>query len=88
MSLSPPHSPINLYCSEVADDEVDLSYNIPFPYLDPSHDDDDDDDESFIVGLFDSELDGVMHLSERLPVLPDSVGARRDVVNWMLKVLL
>ena len=77
MSLSPAHSPVNLYCSEVAD----LSDSIPFPYLDSS-----DDDECFILRLFDSELDGMLG-SERLPVLPEGVKARRDVVNWMLKVL-
>ncbi|RVW57381.1 Cyclin-D4-1 [Vitis vinifera] len=80
MSLSPAYSAVNLYCSEVADEVVDLSDRIPFPNLDSST-----DDESFILGLFDSELDQML-CSERLPVLPEGVRARQDAVNWMLKV--
>ncbi|KAJ9670461.1 hypothetical protein PVL29_026786 [Vitis rotundifolia] len=80
MSLSPAHSAVNLYCSEIADEVVDLSDRIPFPNLDSST-----DDESFILGLFDSELDQMLG-SERLPVLPEGVRARQDAVNWMLKV--
>eukprot|EP00261_Vitis_vinifera_P032663 XP_019073906.1 PREDICTED: cyclin-D4-1 isoform X3 [Vitis vinifera] len=79
MSLSPAYSAVNLYCSEVADEVVDLSDRIPFPNLDSST-----DDESFILGLFDSELDQML-CSERLPVLPEGVRARQDAVNWMLK---
>ncbi|XP_059594620.1 cyclin-D4-1 isoform X1 [Vitis vinifera] len=81
MSLSPAYSAVNLYCSEVADEVVDLSDRIPFPNLDSST-----DDESFILGLFDSELDQML-CSERLPVLPEGVRARQDAVNWMLKVV-
>ena len=81
MSLSPAYSAVNLYCSEVADEVVDLSDRIPFPNLDSST-----DDESFILGFFNSKLDQMLG-SEQLPVLPEGVRARQDAVNWMLKVV-
>ena len=42
-------------------------------------------DESFILGLFYSELDQILG-SEWLLILLEGVQARQDAVNWMLKV--
>ncbi|XP_020537276.1 cyclin-D2-1 [Jatropha curcas] len=79
-------SPVNLYCNEavneVASLQVDsnqvqtLSSNLSV------------DDESYIDSIFLSEVHQMpqTHLVTRLIELPDIISARRDVVNWMLKI--
>jgi hypothetical protein len=85
-TLSSDHStsPSLLYCSEVAADVVrqDL-YEHSHTTLDCLS-----DDESSIVSVFDSETDQMLEIESihRLRGNPGIVGARKDAVNWMLKV--
>ncbi|XP_062154010.1 cyclin-D1-1-like [Alnus glutinosa] len=85
-TLSSDHSasPNLLYCSEVAADVVrqDL-YEHSHTTLDCLS-----DDENSIVSVFDSETDQMLEIESihRLRGNPGIVGARKDAVNWMLKV--
>ncbi|KAE7999739.1 hypothetical protein FH972_004142 [Carpinus fangiana] len=79
----------SLYCSEVADDVVSSNahvcedheyFHTTLDWL--------PDDESSIVTVFDSENDQMLEIESihRLRGNPGVVGARKDAVNWMLKV--
>ena len=79
----------SLYCSEVADDVVSSNahvcedheyFHTTLDWL--------PDDESSIVVVFDSENDQMLEIESihRLRGNPGVVGARKDAVNWMLKV--
>ena len=79
-------SPI-LYCNEVATDVVssnadicDHDFHATLDFL--------SDYESSIISVFDSEMDQMLELESihRLRGNPGIVSARKDAVNWMLKV--
>ncbi|GMY11925.1 cyclin-D1-1-like isoform X2 [Fagus crenata] len=82
MSMSPI-----LYCNEVATDVVssnadicDHDFHATLDFL--------SDYESSIISVFDSEMDQMLELESihRLRGNPGIVSARKDAVNWMLKV--
>ncbi|KAG2724115.1 hypothetical protein I3843_01G003000 [Carya illinoinensis] len=89
MFMSSAYSTPNLYCNEVADEvmspNADLicDRDVEHATLDfLSYDD------SFIISLFDSEIDQMRELESLPHVRGDSglISARKDAVNWVLKV--
>ncbi|EEF37116.1 cyclin d, putative [Ricinus communis] len=78
---------INLYCNETAIEVVSLEADIG-EVVETHSSNILADDESYTDSIFDSELDQMLEpkLVKRLLELPDIVTARRDAVNWILKV--
>lgn len=74
-----------LYCSEVL--AADHSHDEYFHATDL---DCLSEDETSIVSVFDSETDQMLEIDSlhRLRANPGIVAARKDAVNWMLKVIL
>ncbi|KAK4584902.1 hypothetical protein RGQ29_022535 [Quercus rubra] len=87
MPMSSDYSTPNLYCNEVSDDVVssnaetcDQDFHATLDFL--------SDEESSITSVFDSEIDQMLELEllHRLRGNPSIISARKDAVNWMLKV--
>jgi len=89
MPMSSDYSTPNLYCNEVSDDVVssnaetcDQNFHATLDFL--------SDEESSITSVFDSEIDQMLELEllHRLRGNPSIISARKDAVNWMLKVII
>lgn len=74
-----------LYCSEVLAADHDHDEYFHATDLDCLS-----EDETSIVSVFDSETDQMLEIDSlhRLRANPGIVAARKDAVNWMLKVIL
>ncbi|KAF5463626.1 hypothetical protein F2P56_013785 [Juglans regia] len=89
MFMSSPYSTPNLYCNEVAAEVVSSNADLICDH-DVEHETLDllSYDDSSIISLFDSEIDQMRELESLRHVRGDSglISARKDAVNWMLKV--
>lgn len=90
MFMSSPYSTPNLYCNEVAAEVVSPNADLICDH-DVEHESLDflSYDDSSIISLFDSEIDQMWELESLRHVRGDSglIIARKDAVNWMLKVI-